>query len=508
MPSQPPGKPRTVGELKRSGYRPRTVKEELRANLVAKLRRREEVFIGIIGYEKTVIPMVQNALLAQHDLILLGLRGQAKTRLLRTLPSLLDEWIPVLAGHPLHEDPLAPMTEAARAAVASQGDAAPIEWLHRDERYNEKLATPDVTVADLIGDIDPIKAANERLSLSDSRVMHYGIIPRTNRGIFAINELPDLNTRIQVGLLNILEERDVQIRGFPVRLPLDLLMCFTANPEDYTSRGKIITPLKDRIGSQVVTHYPPDLKSAVAITRQEAWTDRAGGAEVDLPEFIREIVEEITVEARKSEFVDQASGVSARMSIAALEALTSNAEKRALFTGERDATARICDVYATLPALTGKVELVYEGEQQGVVAVGKRLIGAGIKKVFARSFPAAYPTKNPKGKRRPGQPEPESPPPEDDSPYQEIIRWFAKGNVVDIHDTMATAAYAQELERVPGLGKLAMDHMKVESKNHEPIAMELLLEGLYQNSLIAKEELDHGVVYKDILKTLFESIEA
>ncbi|HLG42086.1 MAG TPA: magnesium chelatase, partial [Planctomycetota bacterium] len=357
-------------------------------------------------------------------------------------------------------------------------------------------------------DIDPIKAANERLSLSDPRVMHYGIIPRTNRGIFAINELPDLNTRIQVGLLNILEERDIQIRGFPVRLPLDLLMCFTANPEDYTSRGKIITPLKDRIGSQVVTHYPADLKSAVAITRQEAWTERAGETEVDLPGFIREIVEEITVEARKSEFVDQASGVSARMSIAALEALTSNAEKRALMTGERRATARICDVYATLPAVTGKVELVYEGEQQGVVAVGKRLIGAGIKKVFARSFPPAYSNKSPKAKRRPGQPEPEAPPPDDDSPYQEIIRWFAKGNVVDIHDTMATAAYAQALEAVPGLRKLALDPLKVERKEHEPIAMELLLEGLYQNSLIAKVDLDHGVVYKDILKTMFESIEA
>jgi magnesium chelatase subunit I len=506
MPSLPPGKPRTLGELKRSGYRPRSVKEEVRANLAARLRQGEEIFPGIVGYEKTVIPLVQNALLAQHDFVLLGLRGQAKTRMLRALPSLLDEWIPILAGSPIHEDPLIPVTAPACAVVAAQGDATPLEWLHRDERYQEKLATPDVTIADLIGDIDPIKAANEKLSLADPRVMHFGIVPRTNRGIFAINELPDLNTRIQVGLLNILEERDVQIRGFPVRLPLDLLLCFTANPEDYTSRGKIITPLKDRIGSQIVTHYPPTLAAAVAITRQEAWIDRRGEAELDIPSILRDIVEEITVEARKSEFVDQASGVSARLSISAMEALVSNVEKRALVTGEKRMVARICDVYATLPAITGKVELVYEGEQQGVVAVAKRLIGAGVKKVFGRIFPNAYQNKTPKVRRRPATAEAEVPEPE--SPYQEIIHWFAKGNVVDIHDTMASAGYVQALDAVPGLRKLALHHMKVERKEHEPVAMELLLEGLYQNSLIAKEELDGGVVYKDILKTMFESIEA
>lgn len=505
MPSLPPGKPRTLGELKRMGYRPRTVKEEIRDNLASKLRRREEVFPGILGYDKTVIPLVQNALLAQHDFILLGLRGQAKTRMLRALPALLDEWIPILAGSPIPEDPLRPITEPARAAIADKGDAVPIEWLHRSERYQEKLATPDVTIADLIGDIDPIKAANEKLSLADPRVMHFGLVPRTNRGIFAINELPDLNTRIQVGLLNILEERDVQIRGFPVRLPLDLLLCFTANPEDYTSRGKLITPLKDRIGSQIVTHYPPTLEAAIAITRQEAWLDRPGEAETDIPAVLREIVEEITIEARKSEFVDQTSGVSARLSISAMEALVSNVEKRALVTGEKRMTARICDVYATIPAIAGKVELVYEGEQQGVVAVAKRLIGAGLKKVFGRTFPSAYQNKTPKGRRRPAV---ETDSPEPESPYQEIIHWFAKGNVVDIHDLMPTAGYVQALEAVPGLRKLALQHMKVERAEHEPVAMELLLEGLFQNSLIAKEELEQGVIYKDVLKTMLESIEA
>lgn len=505
MPSLPPRRPRTLGELKRTGYRPRTVKEEVRANLAAKLCRREEIFPGILGYDRTVIPLVQNALLAQHDFILLGLRGQAKTRMLRALPSLLDEWIPVLAGSPIHEDPLRPVTEAGRAVVEAKGDATPIEWLHRDERYQEKLATPDVTIADLIGDIDPIKAANEKLSLADPRVMHYGIVPRANRGIFAINELPDLNTRIQVGLLNILEERELQIRGFPIRLPLDLLLCFTANPEDYTSRGKIITPLKDRIGSQIVTHYPPTLEAAVAITRQEAWVDRRGDAELDIPAILSEIVEEITIEARKSEFVDQTSGVSARLSISAMETLVSNVEKRALLTGEKRMTARICDVYATIPAIAGKVELVYEQEQQGVVAVAKRLIGVGLKKVFGRIFPNAYQNKTPKVRRRPGT-EAESADPE--SPYQEVIQWFAKGNVVDIHDIMPTARYVQALDAVPGLRRLALEHMKVERKEHEPVAMELLLEGLFQNSLIAKEELDGGVVYKDILKTMFESIEA
>src|SRR5215813_4701910 len=380
-------KPQTVGELKATGYKPRGVKEELRANLRRALSRGENPFEGIHGYERTVLPALHNAVLSRHDLLLLGLRGQAKTRLLRLLVNLLDAEIPAIAGSELNEDPFRPITKYARRILGEKGDATPIVWIARSERYREKLATPDVTIADLIGDIDPIKAATERRSYSDEEVIHYGIVPRTNRGIFAINELPDLQPRIQVGLLNILEERDLQIRGFPVRIPLDILLVFSANPEDYTNRGNIITPLKDRISSQILTHYPDDVKTAARITAQEAWLDRDREPFVEIPDFFRDLVEEIAFVARQSEFVDQSSGFSARMPISAIEILASNLERRGLKNGEKRVMPRLCDLPATLPAITGKVEMVYEGEQQGAEVVAKKLIGTAVKKLFDVKFP-------------------------------------------------------------------------------------------------------------------------
>src|SRR6266498_2387496 len=368
-------KPSTLGELRASGYRPKTVKEELRQNLRCALQKGENPFPGIHGYDRTVLPALHNAILSRHDMLLLGLRGQAKTRLLRSLINLLDAEIPAIAGSEVNEDPFQPITKYGKRILAEKGDATPLAWIPRDERYREKLATPDVTIADLIGDIDPIKAATERRSYSDEEVIHFGIVPRTNRGIFAINELPDLQPRIQVGLLNILEERDLQIRGFPIRIPLDILLVFSANPEDYTNRGNIITPLKDRISSQIVTHYPDDVETASKITAQEAWLEREQEPRVEIPDFFRELVEEVAFAARSSEFVDQSSGVSARMPISAIEILVSNLERRGLKRGEKRAAPRLCDLPATLPAITGKVEMVYEGEQQGAEVVAKRLIG-------------------------------------------------------------------------------------------------------------------------------------
>ncbi|MDM7917512.1 MAG: magnesium chelatase, partial [Candidatus Eisenbacteria bacterium] len=338
-----------------SGYRPRSVREEVRGNLLEAMRRRETLFPGIIGFDDSVIPQIVNGLLSRHDVLLLGLRGQAKTRILRGLARFLDEWTPVVAGSPLNEDPFHPLLAPTRRRLAEEGDRLPVAWLHRDERFQEKLATPDVTMADLIGDIDPIRASRERLDLSDERVIHFGILPRTNRGIFLLNELPDLQARIQVGLLNILEERDVQIRGFPVRLDLDLLLLFTANPEDYTNRGRIITPLKDRIGSQILTHYPRTLDEGMAITSQEADTVRS--REIRVPRLYREVIDEIAREARKSEHIDQSSGVSVRLSVSGLELLVSNVERRMIQHGEEEPLPRLCDLFALLPAITGKCEL-------------------------------------------------------------------------------------------------------------------------------------------------------
>src|SRR5258706_9838634 len=377
----------TLGELRATGYRITSVKDEMRQNLLAAIARGETLFPGIHGYERTVIPAIHNAVLSKHDIILLGLRGKAKTRILRSLTNLLDERVPIIAGCEITDSPLAPTCKRCRRLAAEQGDDLPVAWLTRDERYREKLATPDVTVADLVGDIDPIKAANQRLTYADEEVIHYGIIPRTNRGIFAINELPDLAPRIQVALLNILEERDLQIRGFPVRIPMDIVLVFSANPEDYTSRGNIITPLKDRIDSQILTHYPQSVETAMRITTQEAWLERTNEAQIDLPDYVRSLVEQIAFVARQSELVDQSSGVSARLTIAAIELLQSNLERRAAMTGDAYVFPRLADLAMLLPAITGKVEMVYEGEQQGSEVVARKLIGQAVGKLFESKFP-------------------------------------------------------------------------------------------------------------------------
>jgi magnesium chelatase subunit I len=482
-------KPRSLGELKSSGYRSTSIRSELRRNLRNKLINGESLFPGVLGYDRTVIPGLINAVLAGHDLILLGLRGQAKSRLLRSLTDLLDREIPVLAGTELNDDPLDPVSVPGQRMVAEMGDAAPIEWLPREMRYNEKLATPDVSIADLLGDIDPIKAATQGLTYADPEVMHFGVIPRTNRGIFAINELPDLAPRIQVGLLNILEERDLQIRGFPIRIPLDILLVFSANPEDYTNRGSIITPLKDRISSQILTHYPEDRQVAAAITLQEAWIDRGGEdpLAVEISEDFRLLLEEIALVARGSELVDQSSGISARMSISALELLHSNLERRALSTGDSPVTPRLCDLHMLLPALTGKVEMVYEGEQQGAEVVAQSLIGQAVKKIFTENFPEIS--------RSLGRAEEE----QEESPYSPIVRWFAAGNTVDISDQQPFEIYRAALDQVPGLMALAIDHSGP-SQAEQVLGAELILEGLYHHLKITREDLDSQVSYKEIIK--------
>src|ERR687891_2533855 len=382
----PSVRPSTLGDLRttlHAGHvRRRSVRDEVRDNLTARLRAGEPLFPGIIGYDDTVVPQIVNAILSRHNFILLGLRGQAKSRILRGLAGLLDEVIPVVPGCEIHDDPLAPLCAACRARVRTEADTLPIAWLPRDARYVEKLATPDVTIADMIGDLDPIKAARSGLDLADELTMHYGLVPRANRGIFAINELPDLAGKIQVGLFNILQEGDVQIKGYPVRLPLDVMMAFTANPEDYTARGKIITPLKDRIGSEIRTHYPKELPNAMAITKQEAWTDRTEQCRVEIPAYVREIVEEVAFQARADRKIDKRSGVSQRLPITTLELVVSNAERRALANSETTVVPRVTDIYAALPSITGKFELEYEGELRGAETVARDLIRAAVGSVF------------------------------------------------------------------------------------------------------------------------------
>jgi len=426
------------------------------------------------------------------------------------LVRLLDPEIPAIAGSELNEDPFAPITKYGRRIVSEKGDATPLVWIPREERYREKLATPDVTIADLIGDIDPIKAATERRSYSDEEVIHFGIVPRTNRGIFAINELPDLQPRIQVGLLNILEERDLQIRGFPVRIPLDILLVFSANPEDYTNRGNIITPLKDRISSQIFTHYPDDVKTASKITAQEAWLERDGGPAAEIPDLFRELVEEIAFAARASEFVDQSSGVSARMPISAVEILASNLERRGLINGERRVSPRLCDLPATLPAITGKVEMVYEGEQQGAEVVAKRLIGTAVKKLFDSKFPAPDAGRPTERRRQESDEEEETgpvrrtriaPAPEKVHPlYEPIVSWFAAGNRITLSDDTRFAEHVETLQSVPGLKKAVEEHFSPASPEELAIGMELVLEGLTQHLKIAREDLDSKISYTEMLK--------
>ncbi len=484
--------PQTLGELKASGYQPRSIKQEIRENLIAALRDRKPLFPGIVGFDKTVVPQVINALLGRHDIILLGLRGQAKTRIARQMVDLLDEYIPVLPDFPLNEDPMAPVSAGARSFIENHGDQTPIQWLHRSQRYGEKLATPDVSMSDLIGDIDPIKAATRKLELSNEEVIHFGIIPRTNRGLFCINELPDLSPRIQVGLLNIMQERDIQIRGFPVRLPVDVLMVFTANPEDYTNRGSIITPLKDRIESQIHTHYPQSLDDAMTITAQEAWSKRDSGVAVHVPRFAYEAVEEVAFAARKSEFLDQSSGVSARLPISLLENVISNAERRALLLGEEQVCVRPLDFQPAVAAVTGKVELVYQGEQEGAQNVARHLVGRGLKAVFDRYLPDVESGSG------------------DDvfGPYQKVLDHFNRGGKVRLADTTSHDEALQSLKQVPGLEELATQHVPMEEKKLELIAaLEFVLEGLHQSRLLGKDDLEGVTNYYDALGDMMEDIE-
>ena len=481
----------TLGDLKASGYKPRSVKDEIRANLMAALRAGDDVFAGLLGYDKTVIPQVQNALLGRHDFILLGLRGQAKSRLVRALPNLLDEWVPEVEGSEIHDDPMEPVSKYARQLVAEKGDDTPIAWLHRSERYGEKLATPDTSIADLIGDIDPIKAATRKLTYADEEVIHFGIIPRTHRGIFAINELPDLQPRIQVGLLNIMEEQDIQIRGFNVRIPIDVLMVFTANPEDYTNRGSIITPLKDRIDSQILTHYPRSLDVGVEITRQEAWAEREGGVAVHVPHVYREIVEQVAFEARASEYVDQKSGVSARLTRAALEDLISAAERRALLNEEPETTIRASDLQAIEPAVTGKVELVYEGEQEGAQGVARALIGKAIASTVKRYLPDPA-EKADKGQGR--------------DAYADVLRWFSQGNTLELDPEMAFGTYAKTLDGVDGLGAVIDAHTSPASPAEKASMMELALETLHQHSLLGKDLEADAATYADMVGSVLSGL--
>jgi magnesium chelatase subunit I len=516
--------PATLGALRDSGWRSRGVREELRENLIARLRAGETVFPGLIGYDRTVVPQVQKALLAGHDFILLGLRGQAKTRLLRALPALLDERQPEVDGCEIHDDPGAPACAACQRRLAELGDDLPIAWRTREQRYGEKLATPDVSIADLIGDIDPIKAATRKLTFADPEVVHYGIVPRCNRGIFAINELPDLQARIQVGLLNILEEGDVQIRGFPVRLPLDMLLVFSANPEDYTNRGSIITPLRDRIASQILTHYPRTREEARAITAQEARTVRAGAVPVAVPDWLADAVEEVALLARESEFVDQGSGVSARVPIAMLETVVSGAERRALLRGERAAVARVADLLAAQSALTGKIELVYEGEREGLSKVAAHLAGRAVKAVFDRHFPDALAEATPPRPEPPRSPAPGrgagaaparatgKPPsgsrdaPVGDTAYSRILEHFQGGGTVDVSDDESTPDLLARLRLVPGLEALARAHLPCDDDGQLAAVMELVLEGLHQSALLAKDERVGAWIYRDVFEDMARSL--
>ena len=443
----------------------RTVREEVRDNLIRKLRSGETLFPGIIGYDDSVVPQMVNALLSQHNFILLGLRGQAKTRLLRALTTLLDETIPVVPGCEINDDPLEPLCGACRQRIATEGDRLPIAWLSRDLRYVEKLATPDVTIADMVGDIDPIKAARSGLQLSSELTMHYGLLPRANRGIFAINELPDLAGKIQVGLFNILQEGDVQIKGYPIRLPLDLLIAFTANPEDYTARGKIITPLKDRIGSEIRTHYPTGRADAMAITQQEAWLARNGATQTaEIPSYVAEIVEEIAFQARQDRRVDKRSGVSQRLPISAMENVVSNAERRALASGEKVAVARVTDIYAALPSITGKFEMEYEGELKGAEAIARDLIRASVANV-AYGFLSHLDTR-------------------------QIIEWFDLGGSLQLSDTMSAANVLSHARQVQGLVELARS-AGVPLNASEPMlasGIDFLLEGLYATKKIGRSD--------------------
>ena len=487
-------RPTTFGELKESGYQSLSVKEEMRRNMMRLLHEEKELFPDIVGYQETVEPQLVNAVLAKHDMLLLGLRGQAKTRLARTLTAFLDEYVPIVAGSEVNDDPFNPISRYARDMMAEKGDDTPIEWLHRDERYGEKLATPDVSIADLIGDIDPIKVATQRLTFAHEGAIHFGIIPRTNRGIFVINELPDLQPRIQVGLFNIMQERDIQIRGFNVRIPLDLVIVFTANPQDYTNRGAIITPLKDRIDSQILTHYPKTLDDGIQITRQEVKVDEKVKEQLIISDFLEQVVEMIAAHARNSEFVDQQAGVSTRMTISTMEAMVANAERRALLNKEQPILPRVIDLQQAMTGVTGKAELVFEGEQEGPVKVARALIGKGIRSVFSLYFP------DPLGKTKP----------RDGStakidPYAKVIEWFGEGNTINLNDRLTLDEYFDELNKVPDLAGVTAKGLNLltADKYILSVGMEFLLEGLHQYSKIGKEEGEAESSYRDMVGSIF-----
>ena len=473
---------KTLGELKKSGYQSKSIKDELRDNLIQKIKNKETTFEGVHGYENTVIPELERAILSRHNINLLGLRGQAKTRLARLMLNLLDEYIPYVEGSEINDDPFHPISRYAKELINDKGDDTPISWLHRSERFAEKLATPDVTVADIIGDVDPIKAANLKLSYADDRVIHYGMIPRANRCIFVINELPDLQARIQVALFNILQEGDVQIRGFKLRLPLDIQFLFTANPEDYTNRGSIVTPLKDRIGSQILTHYPVDIETARLITEQEARVVEGQKDSVTVPDLARDLLEQIVFEARESEYIDAKSGVSARLSITALENLLSTAERRALKSGDEKTTVRLSDFVGIIPSITGKVELVYEGEQEGAAVVAFNLIGEAVKSLFDEFFP-----KIEKLKKQ-----------EDESPYDDIVSWFFnQKDGFELLDDIRDKEYKNLLDAISPLDDLLGKHQPNLSKEDSYFLKEFVLWALVEFKLLNKFRFTEGTQFKD-----------
>ncbi|EDM37382.1 magnesium chelatase, subunit ChlI [Pedobacter sp. BAL39] len=480
---------KTLGQLKAANYKSQTVKDELRKNLIRQLQDHEAGFEGILGYDETVIPELQTAILSRHNILLLGLRGQAKTRIARLMVNLLDEYIPYVSGSEIFDDPLNPISWYAHHEISIHGDETPISWQHRSERYTEKLATPDVTVADLIGDVDPIKAATLKLTYNDERVIHFGLIPRAHRSIFVINELPDLQARIQVALFNMLQEKDIQIRGFKLRLPLDVQFVFTANPEDYTNRGSIVTPLKDRIESQILTHYPKTIAISRKITFQEARTTQAQKDAIEVDGLVKDLIEQVAFEARQSEFIDQKSGVSARLTISAYENMISTAERRMLINGEKSTFVRLADLVGIIPAVTGKIELVYEGELEGPAKVANTLIGKAIKTLFSRYFPD--PEKAKKSKAA--------------NPYNSITEWFVEGNTLDISDRLTLPKYKKELSQVTGLPELVKQFHPKLSANQTLLMMEFVLHGLAEYSQLNKKYLDSGFGFSDMFDSLFNS---
>lgn len=480
----------TLGELRKAGYVSRTIKDELRDNLRAKIKAGQPTFEGVHGFENTVIPELERAILSRHNINLLGLRGQAKTRLARKMIELLDEYIPFVSGSEINDDPFHPISRFAKDLIAEKGDATPISWLHRSERFSEKLATPDVTVADLIGDVDPIKAANLKLSYADDRVIHFGMIPRANRCIFVINELPDLQARIQVALFNILQEGDIQIRGFKLRMALDMQFVFTANPEDYTNRGSIVTPLKDRIGSQILTHYPESVAVARTITTQEAKLDKQQSETVYVPSLAKDLLEQIAFEARESEYIDNKSGVSARMTITAYENLLSTAERRALKSGANRTAVRLSDFMGIIPAITGKVELVYEGEQEGAAVVAQHLIGDAIHTFF----PALFPKIEKLEKNI------------DASPYAKILEWFFTETGFELLDDASDDEYKKQLDAVKPLEDLVQKYQPEFSKEDKYFLKEFVLWGLVEYDKLSKDRVEEGYQFKDLYSSYINKL--